>query len=53
MEYRTPNIDRLAKEGAMFTDWYGQAELHGRSRSVHYRAVADSHRTDKGRLAWI
>ena len=21
----TPNIDRLAKEGAMFTSWYGQA----------------------------
>ena len=24
MGYKTPNIDRLAKEGAMFTDWYGQ-----------------------------
>src|SRR5215475_81076 len=24
MGYRTPNIDRLAKEGAMFTDWYAQ-----------------------------
>ena len=24
MGYRTPNIDRLCKEGAMFTDWYGQ-----------------------------
>jgi arylsulfatase A-like enzyme len=24
MGYRTPNIDRLAKEGGMFTDWYGQ-----------------------------
>ena len=24
MGYRTPNIDRLAVEGAMFTDWYGQ-----------------------------
>ena len=22
--YPTPNIDRLAKEGALFTDWYGQ-----------------------------
>src|SRR5471032_532753 len=21
----TPNLDRLAKEGAMFTNWYGQA----------------------------
>ena len=24
MGYRTPNIDRIAKEGVMFTDWYGQ-----------------------------
>ncbi len=24
MGYQTPNIDRLAKEGAMFTSWYGQ-----------------------------
>ena len=24
MGYRTPNIDRIAKEGAAFTDWYGQ-----------------------------
>ena len=24
MGYRTPNIDRVAQEGAMFTDWYGQ-----------------------------
>jgi hypothetical protein len=22
--YRTPNIDQIAKEGAMFTCWYGQ-----------------------------
>jgi arylsulfatase len=24
MGYPTPNIDRIAKEGALFTDWYGQ-----------------------------
>ncbi len=24
MGYKTPNIDRVVKEGAMFTDWYGQ-----------------------------
>ena len=24
MGYRTPNIDRIGNEGAMFTDWYGQ-----------------------------
>ena len=22
--YRTPNIDRIAREGGLFTDWYGQ-----------------------------
>jgi arylsulfatase len=24
MGYQTPNIDRIAREGAIFTDWYGQ-----------------------------
>ncbi|RDI57182.1 arylsulfatase [Microvirga subterranea] len=24
MGYRTPNIDRVGNEGAMFTDWYGE-----------------------------
>src|SRR6476661_8356364 len=24
MGYRTPSIDQIAKEGALFTDWYGQ-----------------------------
>jgi arylsulfatase A-like enzyme len=24
MGYKTPNIDAIAKDGAMFTDWYGQ-----------------------------
>jgi arylsulfatase len=24
MGYQTPNIDRIAEEGALFTDWYGQ-----------------------------
>ena len=32
MGYKTPNIDRIAKEGALFTDAYAPAELHGRSR---------------------
>jgi arylsulfatase len=30
MGYRTPNIDRVAKEGVLFTDWYGQRKLHCR-----------------------
>jgi len=24
MGYKTPNIDRIARQGALFTDWYGQ-----------------------------
>ena len=24
MGYKTPNIDRIGREGALFTDWYGQ-----------------------------
>jgi hypothetical protein len=33
MGYKTPNIDRIAKEGANFTDWYGQQSCTaGRSR---------------------
>jgi arylsulfatase A-like enzyme len=24
MGYKTPHIDRIAREGALFTDWYGQ-----------------------------
>ena len=24
MGYKTPNIDRIGKGGAVFTDWYGQ-----------------------------
>src|SRR4030095_3070708 len=28
MGYQTPNIDRLAKEGMMFNDLYGEQTLH-------------------------
>src|SRR6201746_568581 len=35
MGYRTPNIDRIAKEGAMFTDYYGeQSCTAGRSAFI-------------------
>ena len=35
MGYKTPNIDRLAKEGAMYTDWYGeQSCTAGRSAFI-------------------
>ena len=48
MGYRTPNIDRIAHEGALFTDWYGQQSC---TRRVHHRAVTDPHRLDQGRTA--
>ena len=35
MGYRTPNIDSIANEGAMFTDWYGeQSCTAGRSAFI-------------------
>ena len=44
MGYRTPNIDRIAREGALFTDYYGSAVLHRGSVRVHHGTVAISHR---------
>ncbi len=44
MGYRTPNIDRIANEGAIFTDCLRPAELHGRPRLVHPRPGAVPHR---------
>ena len=35
MGYKTPNIDSIAKEGALFTDWYGeQSCTAGRSALI-------------------
>jgi arylsulfatase len=40
MGYRTPNIDRLAKEGMMFTDAYGeQSCTAGRSSFITGQSV--------------
>ena len=38
MGYKTPNIDRLAKEGALFTDFYAQQSCT-RPRLLHPRAA--------------
>ena len=35
--FETPNIDRIAKEGMVFTTCYGRAKLHGRPRRLHHR----------------
>jgi hypothetical protein len=40
--YKTPNIDRIAKEGILFTDYYGREQLHRRARDFHHRPVRRS-----------
>ena len=44
MGYETPNIDRIAKEGVSFTDYYGTAELHRGPGGVHRRQRTGPHR---------
>ena len=39
MGYQTPHIDSLAREGALFTDWYGQQSCTAGPRGFHHRAV--------------
>ena len=46
MGYRTPNIDRLANEGAIFTDYYGQ-QSYGRPRRVHHGSEPHAYRPSK------
>ena len=48
MGYRTPNIDRVAAEGVLFTDYYARAELHRRTGGVHHRPEPVPHRPDQG-----
>jgi hypothetical protein len=39
MGYQTPNIDRIAHEGALFTDWYGQQSCTaGRAAFIGHHA---------------
>jgi arylsulfatase len=37
----TPNVDRMAKEGARFTCWYGQASCTAGPLLVHDRTHSD------------
>ena len=48
MGYRTPNIDRLAREGALFTDLYAQQSW---SSCVHHRPVPLPHGPAQGGFA--
>ena len=51
MGYKTPNIDRIASEGAHLHRLVRPAKLHRRTRRLHHRPVADPHRPDQGRPA--
>ena len=48
MGYQTPNIDRIANEGAKFTDYYGQQSCTAGPFGVYHGPIADSHRPDQG-----
>src|SRR4029453_7103450 len=48
MGTRTPNIDRIAAEGVMFTDAYAQASCTAGAGGVHHRSASDAHRPDHG-----
>ena len=49
MGYKTPNIDRLAKEGMMFTDSYGEQSCTAGPGFVYHRPKRLSHRPYQGR----
>ena len=43
MGYRTPNIDRIAKDGALFTHWCGQQSCTaGRAAFITGQSPTDS-----------
>ena len=51
MGYRTPNIDRIANEGAIFTDYYGQQSCTAGRAAFHHRPEPDAHRPAEGWIA--
>ena len=51
MGYRTPNIDRIADEGMIFTDYYGEQSLHRGPLVVHHGPERVPHRSVQGRPA--
>ena len=51
MGYKTPNIDRLAKQGAVHR-LVRPAIVHGRPRRFHHRSKPIAHRLAEGRSAW-
>ena len=49
MGYRTPNIDRIANEGADLHRLLWAAILHRRSRRLYHRTKSFAHRAAEGR----
>ena len=52
MGYQTPYIDRIAKEGARFTDWYGRRVARRDARRSS-QGIPHPHRTNEGRPAGL
>jgi arylsulfatase len=49
--YRTPNIDRIAREGMMFTDYYAEQSCTAGRSAFHHRHRNASHRALEGRCS--
>ena len=49
MAGRTPNLDKLAAEGMLFTDYYAEASCTAGRAELHHRRAADPHRHDDRR----
>ena len=49
MGYQTPNIDRIAREGMMFTDYYAEQSCTAGRVDLHHRAMHAAHRPVQGR----
>ena len=51
MGYQTPNIDSIANQGGLFTDWYGQQSCTAGRAAFITGPVADPHRSHQGWVA--
>ena len=49
MGYKTPNIDSIANEGALFTDWYGQQSCTAGRAAFVTGTITHSHRPHQSR----
>ena len=52
MAGRTPNLDKIAKEGMLFTDYYAEASCTAGRANFITGELPDPHRHDHGRPGW-